>query len=234
MDPAAIYRELREGQSPAVRTGLAALLLGAFVSAMIMVLLSPSMNGLVGLPGHTITKDPSGDQVRAHRAAPPLTLAQRGLVRRKAVFVAAREVGVAEWAGHPNYSNRIVTFRRAVTGHGENPYSAEPWCADFVSWVYRRAGVPIGFGGTGSDYVPELVAWGKVTGRWRNARSKYHPLPGDLIVYRAGGSRYGHIGMVAKVGGGRVTTVEGNYADQVSRRVVKPWNASVQGFIRPV
>lgn len=234
MHPAAIIRELRDGHSPAVRTGLAALALGAFVSAMIMVLLAPSMNGLVGLPGHTIGKDGTGNQVRAERSAPPLTLAQRGLVRRKAVFVAAKEVGVAEWPNRSNYSARIVTFRRAVQGHGENPFSAEPWCADFVSWAYRRAGVPIGFNGRGSDYVPELVAWGKVTGRWRNARSKYHPLPGDLIVYRAGGSRYGHIGMVAKVGGGRVTTVEGNYADRVMRRVIKPWNSSVAGFIRPV
>jgi hypothetical protein len=234
MHPAAIIRELRDGQSPAVRTGLAALLLGAFVSAMIMVLLAPSMNGLVGLPGHTIGKDPTGNQVRTRPSAPPLTLAQRGLVRRKAVFIAAKEVGVTEWAGHPNYSNRIVTFRRAVQGRGENPYSAEPWCADFVSWTYRRAGVPIGFDGRGSDYVPELVAWGKLTGRWRNARSRYHPLPGDLIIYSAGGSRFGHIGLVAKVGGGRVRTIEGNSSNRVKRRVVKPWDATVQGFIRPV
>jgi hypothetical protein len=234
MDTAAILRELRDGHSPAVRTGLAALALGAFVCAMLMVMLSPSMNGLVGLPGHIIGKEAAPARPHAKKRAVPLTKAQQGVVRRSAVLAAAKEIGVREWASRPNYSARIVTYRRAVLGRGENPYSSEPWCADFVSWAYRRAGVAIGFDGKGSDYVPELVAWGKVTHRWKAARSKYHPVPGDLIVYSNGEGRYGHIGIVAKVANGRVTTVEGNYSNAVVRRTIKPWAGDVQGFIRPV
>lgn len=234
MDTAAILRDLRDGQTPAVRTGLAALALGAMACAMFVILLSPSMNGLVVLPGHGITKDASGqERAPMRRAAPPLTRAQQRLVRKTAVFAAAREVGVAEWATRSNYSARIVTFRRATIGIGENPYSAEPWCADFVSWAYRRAGYPIGFDGKGSDYVPELVGWARDTGRWRNARTAYHPLPGDLIVYRNASGRYGHMGIVVRVVNGRIKTVEGNYGDRVSRRVIMPRQGDVQGFIRP-
>ena len=121
-----------------------------------------------------------------------------------------------------------------MLGAGENPSLREPWCADFVSWAWRRSGVPLGFNGLGSDYVPELVAWARLTRRWHWARDGYRPRTGDLIVYRSNGSTRGHIGMVVKVTRGRVHTVEGNWRDQVARRTVVPWNPSVTGFIAPV
>jgi hypothetical protein len=141
---------------------------------------------------------------------------------------------VRESRARANHSPRIVRYRRAVLGPGENPNVAEPWCADFVSWARRRAGVPLGFGGYGSDYVPELVGWARFTRRWHWARTGYRPRPGDLVVYSAGGSRRGHVGIVVKLRGGRLHTIEGNYRDRVSRRVVKPWNPDVTGFISPV
>ncbi len=227
-----ILRELRHGQSAAVRTGLYWLLLGAGVTVLITVMLSPSMSGLRSLPGHVL--DWSGvAEHPAHRAdAKPLTAAQRTSARKRAVRQALTQVGAREQ--RTNDSPRIRRFRRAVTGPGENPNAAEPWCADFVSWAWRRAGVPLGFGGQGADYVPSLVGWARFTRRWHWARTSYRPRPGDLIVYRSGGSRRGHVGIVVSLRGGRVRTVEGNYRDRVATRVVKPWAADVTGFISPV
>lgn len=218
----------------ATQFGMRALLLGGLAMIFVTAMLSPAVDGLVDLPDHMLGKlDGGTPAVKRAPAAPVLTKAQRAAMRFTAVRSAALEVGVREWA-NDNRGDRIVTYRRAVTGVGENPHTPEPWCADFVSWAWKRAGFRIGFGGRGSDYVAELVAWGKLSHRWHAARSGYRPEPGDLVVYRAGGQRYGHVGMVVKLANGRMKTVEGNYQDKVSRRQLKPWDASVQGFIRPV
>jgi len=234
MGPGALLSELRDGQSPAARQGLFWLGLGALVTLLVMFLLTPSMNGLIGLPGHDLAP-PSG-QTREPSApkAVPLSPYQKAVMRRDAVRSAVGELGVRERPGRDNVGGRIVTYRKAVIGAGENPYKAEPWCADFVSWLWRRSGAPIGFGGAGSDYVPELVAWAHVTRNWHRARDGYKPKPGDLIVYRESGNPRGHIGMVVKLTRGRVHTVEGNYSDRVQRRTIKPWDATVTGFISPV
>ncbi|MCW2950163.1 MAG: hypothetical protein JWN41_1176, partial [Thermoleophilia bacterium] len=79
MSTAAILRELRDGHSPALRTAIAALAAVTFVAAMYMALLSPSMNGLVGLPGHLISKEASPI---THVTRPPrvFTKAQQRIV----------------------------------------------------------------------------------------------------------------------------------------------------------
>ncbi|MCW2922357.1 MAG: hypothetical protein JWL76_2231 [Thermoleophilia bacterium] len=222
-------RELRDGHSPAARTGLQWLLLGAILTTIVVFLMSPAIGGLASLPGQILDR-PVPAPTRA--TAPPLTASQRMAARRTAVRVAISQAGVRERPG--NRGARIVKYRRAVIGAGENPRSAEPWCADFVSWAWRRAGVPIGFGGLGSDYVPELVAWARLTRRWHWARDGYTPRSGDLIVYKTRASMRGHIGLVVKLQGGRVHTIEGNLGDRVMRSSVKGWAPNVTGYISPV
>lgn len=218
----------------ATQLGVRVLVLGGLALVFVTAMLSPAVDGLGDLPDHVLGKIDGGTPaLKRAPAPPPLTAVQRAKIRYTVVRTAAHEVGVREWA-NDNRGDRIVTYRRAVTGVGENPRTPEPWCADFVSWAWKRAGYRIGFGGRGSDYVAELVAWGKLTRRWREARTGYRPEPGDLIVYRSGGQRYGHAGLVAKVGTGRVKTIEGNYQDRVMRRSVKPWDGEVQGFVRPL
>lgn len=229
MSPSTIFRELRDGHSSVARTGLFWLVMGAIFTTVIVFLMSPAMGGLSSLGGHVLDRP-----APVVRTAPVrrLTPAQRMTARRTAVRVALSQVGVRERPG--NRGPMIVKYRRSVLGVGENPRLAEPWCADFVSWAWGRSGVPLGFGGLGSDYVPELVAWARLTRRWHWARDGYTPRPGDLIVYKSGGSPRGHIGMVVKIRGGRVHTVEGNLSDRVMRRSVKGWAPMVTGYISPV
>jgi hypothetical protein len=233
MSPSSVLREIRDGQSAAARTGLLWLGIGALATLMAIVLLSPSMGGLSMLPGHVLHKPQPRSHAPRGYVQPTLTPRQEVAVRRSAVRMALSQVGVHERGN--NGGRRIVMYRRAVTGRGENPNSREPWCADFVSWAWRRGGVRLGFGGEGADYVPGLVLWATLTHRWHWARDGYRPRQGDLIVYRTReGGRYGHVGMVVKTTRRRVHTVEGNYSDRVARRTLKLWAPMVTGFISPV
>jgi len=123
--------------------------------------------------------------------------------------IAANEVGVAEQPPGSNDSPRIAQYRTATAGSGVGP-----WCAYFVSWVARQAGEPLGDDGGGFGSVDQLYAWAQRTGRAVANGPGVVPRPGDLVVFHE------HVGIVEQVlPGGRIQTIEGNYADRVSRNV---------------
>lgn len=101
-----------------------------------------------------------------------------------------------------NDSTRIALYRGALVPRAR----AAAWCAFFVSWVTRTAGAPVGRNGTGIASASGIQAWAQRTGRWRHS-----PRPGDVAVYS------GHAGIVESVSGSRMTTIEGNWSDRVSR-----------------
>lgn len=80
----------------------------------------------------------------------------------------------------------------------------QPWCMMFVSWCADKAGVP-------KDiipklaYVPYCVDFYKKQNRYYK-RGTYVPQPGDIIFYGSSS----HVGLVEKVSGNKVITIEGN------------------------
>ncbi len=123
--------------------------------------------------------------------------------------IADGEVGQSEQPPGSNDSPRIAQYRSATAGSGVGP-----WCAYFVSWVARQAGTPLGDNGEGFGSVDQLYAWAQRTGRAVPNGPGVVPRPGDLVVFHE------HVGIVEQVlPGGRIETVEGNYADRVSRNV---------------
>jgi hypothetical protein len=110
--------------------------------------------------------------------------------------------GVREVPMGSNNSAEIARYRSALIPHARGG----AWCAYFASWVTRQAGVPIGPRGDGFAGAAGIAAWARRTGRWRRV-----PAPGDIAVY------VGHTGIVASVSGSRMTTIEGNWSDRVSR-----------------
>lgn len=88
--------------------------------------------------------------------------------------------------------------------------SGAPWCAWFVSWVYREAGYEFKGAPAGSDgnipYVGNLATWFKENGIHFTRESDTKPQPGDVIMY--GGDE--HTGIVVKVNGDTIETIEGN------------------------
>ncbi|MFL5817121.1 MAG: CHAP domain-containing protein [Conexibacter sp.] len=124
-------------------------------------------------------------------------------------LIAGAEVGQAEQPPGSNNSARIAQYRTATAGSGVGP-----WCAYFVSWVSRQAGMPLGDHGEGFGSVDQLYAWAQRNGRAVPNGPGVVPRPGDLIVWDE------HIGIVEQVlPGGRIQTLEGNSSDRVSRNV---------------
>ncbi len=90
---------------------------------------------------------------------------------------------------------------------------ANPWCAMFISWAARQAGIPK------SVIKNASLAAADYFGVNFQARSSgYVPQPGDLIFfgYTYGSAHADHVGIVVEVSNNRVTTVEGNADNKVS------------------
>jgi hypothetical protein len=156
-----------------------------------------------------------GAAASAALALPP------GAGGRGALLAAVQaEVGQAEAPPGSNDSPRIAEYRQATAG-APGP---GPWCAYFVSWAAKQAGMPLGDGGEGFGAVDSVQAWAERTGRFVPTGTGA-PRPGDLIVWDQ------HIGVVESVAGdGTIHTVEGNSSNQVSRRTHGA--TSALGFVR--
>lgn len=83
-----------------------------------------------------------------------------------------------------------------------------PWCDCFVDWCfYKTYGVTTAkklLAGNFDDYTVASAQLYKDKGAWHST-----PQPGDQIFFE-NGSRICHTGLVEKVSGGRVYTIEGN------------------------
>lgn len=83
----------------------------------------------------------------------------------------------------------------------------QPWCASFVSWAMSEAA-----GGKDKASIPlRGPVSASVSGLWSNFKSHNamtsNPAPGDIVIYKNGTS---HTGLVEKVEGNKITTIEGN------------------------
>ncbi len=89
----------------------------------------------------------------------------------------------------------------------------EPWCADFISWVFKEAGVPLHNPNSGSWRIPgtfTLREYYEAEGRFQPADSGYTPHLGDVAIYQHSPIFGDHANIVLKVDNGVVTTVGGN------------------------
>jgi hypothetical protein len=158
----------------------------------------------------------------ATNALAPMTSASpAGTPAGQAILNAIRpEVGVAEQPPGSNDSPRIAQYRQATAGSGVGP-----WCAYFVSWAARQAGVPLGDQGQGFGRVDDVMAWAQKTGKALPAGST--PAAGDLIVWDE------HIGVVESVDpDGTIHTIEGNSSDKVSQRTYGSDGGGAVGYVR--
>jgi hypothetical protein len=129
-----------------------------------------------------------------------------------AMSMALSEQGTAEvprgsnW-GSPKDDSDVDDFLRSV---GINFPAA--WCAAFVYWCYMKAAEQIKV----ANPVPKT---GGVLAMWNAAKAQRvtgMPLAGDVFVMDFGGGK-GHTGIVVKVVGIYIETIEGNTNDEGSR-----------------
>jgi hypothetical protein len=189
--------------------------------AQLQSLLAPPQPVATVAPATTATAFASALQgATATTAAAPVQAG--GTPAGQAMLAAVRpEVGQTEQPPGSNDSPRIAQYRQATAG-APGP---GPWCAYFVSWAARQAGVPIGDSGQGYGRVDDVMAWGERTGKALPAGAT--PQPGDLIVWDE------HIGIVESVGAdGSIKTIEGNSSNSVARRQYGSDGGGAVGYVR--
>lgn len=110
----------------------------------------------------------------------------------------------------------------------------EPWCAMYVSWCAAHAGIPPTVIPRHA-YTPTGANWFRRRGLWRDT-----PAPGDIAYYDIGLGRISHVGIVERVHGRTVTTIEGNTdarggrtGGRVMRRTRPTRGGIVAGYGRP-
>lgn len=113
----------------------------------------------------------------------------------------------------------------------------QPWCNIFVNACFISCfGLEIGAAmlyqpiGSGSALCRASADFFKTAGAWiERGRT---PEPGDVIFfYRSG--EINHMGIVSRVAGGSVITIEGNSGDSVAERCYSVGDGGIAGYGRP-
>lgn len=128
---------------------------------------------------------------------------------------------------HLDFADRIISIARSQMGLTEIPKGSNwgkhvqkylgsvginfpaSWCMAFVYWCYDQAAKEMG--------IPNpLVMTGGVLKQWNEIDKKYKsstPKRGGIFILDFG-KGLGHAGIIEKVDGGRIYTIEGNSNDE--------------------
>ena len=117
--------------------------------------------------------------------------------------IAAREIGYSRW-NDPKPGTKYG--RDYAARHGKDyGTSGVPYCAMFITWVFRQCGaLP-----PGGDfaYCPTGIKAMKKLGLEVN---KHHAQPGDIVFFDWDGGVSDHVGIVERNLGNALQTIEGN------------------------
>ena len=144
--------------------------------------------------------------------------------RKLVVDIAESQLGTHEGAN--NYTKYGVWYAGLVNNKS---FEHGPWCAMFVSWCGAQAGVPSSVYYYHA-YTPTGVQWYQNHNAWQ-WKDQYVPRAGDLVYYDwQYDGLVDHVGLVVNYRKGMITTVEGNYKDQVKSRYINARASSIFGY----
>ncbi|GAA3137179.1 CHAP domain-containing protein [Nonomuraea salmonea] len=118
------------------------------------------------------------------------------------------------------YSEKSGSYTKFGAWYGKNiefdaDYSSAPWCDMYLSWAAHKLGY--------EDWVGQF-AWTVEHAKWFKKQGAWGKKPevGALVFYDWSGSndidRIDHVGVVTRVEGGRIHTIEGNIDGGVAKR----------------
>jgi len=106
------------------------------------------------------------------------------------------------------------------------------WCATFVSWVANENGYIDSGAVPKFAYCPTGIEWFKSKDKWLPGGGT--PNPGDIIFFDWEPDGVSdHVGIVVKVDGGKVHTIEGNTGDMVAQRQYELGSTMIVGYGQP-
>ena len=141
--------------------------------------------------------------------------------RDEFVSVARSQIGVRE-TGTNNVKYNTWYYGHVVNGTaGTSEYA---WCVTFECWCANQVGI-LGTLIPKCNNVGILRDWYKARGLY-HLRGTYTPKEGDLIIFRDAS----HTGIVDKISGGRLYTIEGNSKDKVSNNSYPLTDSYIQGY----
>jgi len=108
----------------------------------------------------------------------------------------------------------------------------EPWCADFVSWVFHEADASLSNPNNDHWRIPgtyTLREYYEQANRFKSARSVYSPKVGDIMLYDNPSPFGQHTNIVIDNTNEIVTTIGGNEPGGI--RIVKHTKQDDAGFI---
>lgn len=167
-------------------------------------------------------------------------LMDRDEVITRVINIASMEVGYKEKASNACLDDKTANAGSANwTKYGRDMHKIQPsnmdlpapWCDAFVDWVFYKA-----FGadtarkmlcGTFDDYTVISADYYKRAGRWYTSGKK-----GDQIFFKNSGGIC-HTGIVYKVSGNKVYTIEGNVSNAVCYREYYAGDSYIAGYGRP-
>ena len=132
-----------------------------------------------------------------------------------ALRVAASQIGVTETPLRSN--NTPYTQWYGMRG---------AWCSMFVGWVLAHSGTPQGSG--------KGFAWASSHRDWLASQGRVHSpsqaQPGDLCWFEWGTTPggYDHVGIIERIEGSTVVTIEGNVQDRVQRLRRPKWSGILE------
>ena len=138
-------------------------------------------------------------------------------------------------AGHGNFTKYARDLDR-IPGFYNTPKQGAMWCDVWYDWVQVAAFgpelakqllcQPNGSAGAGCSFSMSYY----------QQHGQFHvsdPQPGDQIFFTYRPGEISHTGIVEKVEGGTVTTIEGNTSDMVARRSYSIGDSRIAGYGRP-
>jgi len=132
--------------------------------------------------------------------------------------VAAKEIGVMEDPLGSNSGPRVNQYLESV---GDK--AGLPWCAAFVYWCFQQAASAVQLPNPAIRTGGAVDLWDQAGARGirrvATAEAAARPIlvqPGMVFVMATGGG-HGHVGLVEKVQGVVLTTIEGNTNNGGSR-----------------
>jgi peptidoglycan hydrolase-like protein with peptidoglycan-binding domain len=179
------------------------------------------VDGIVGAKTwHALTHDnfkPGGAKPAAPtRPSSPASPSRPSSKVQKLLAEARKHIGFHEGPGNRN------PFSKAMGR------PAEAWCADFVSYCAKKAGLRVNT--ASAQQVANQI---KAQGGWKG---RHNPQPGDAVTFRWDGSGgwADHVGMVERVfmrGGKKyIQTIEGNSSDSVRRKTYLASSSVINGY----